>query len=64
MNKFYYFEGEIYETLELVQNATKNYTCKKIDEIETSKSFDEFEEAYEDARAEGNSSLDSIEWAK
>ena len=64
MNTFYFFEGRVYETLEQVQSATKDYASKKFDEIETSKSFDEFEDAYDEARAEGNSCLDSIEWAK
>lgn len=64
MNTFYYFEGNIYETEQTVIAATKDYTNKKYDEIRTSKSFEEFETAYEEAIEEGNSSLDAIEWAK
>jgi hypothetical protein len=64
MNTFYHFEGRIYETLEEVTKATKNYTTKKYDEIETEKSFDEFDTEFDKLRAEGNSIADSIEWAK
>lgn len=64
MNKFYYFEGRIFETVEQVENATKNYINKKYDEIETSKSFDEFEEDYDKLKEDGNSDLDAIECAK
>lgn len=64
MNTFYYFEGKIYETVEAVENATKNYSNKKYDEIETTKSFEEFEEEFDNVKAEGNSDLDAIEWAK
>ena len=64
MNKFYYFEGRIYETVKQVENATKNYINKKYDEIETMKSFDEFENEFDKAKEEGNSDLDAIEWAK
>lgn len=64
MNTFYYFEGRIYETLDEVKNATKNYINKRFDEFETSKSFDEFEDEYDKCKAEGNSDLDAIEWAK
>lgn len=64
MNTFYYFENNIYEKLEDVQFAMKNYTCKKYDEIKTLKDFDEFENEYDNLRKEGNSALDAIEWAK
>ena len=64
MEKFYYFEGRIYETVKQVENATKNYINKKYDEIETMKSFDEFENEFDKAKEEGNSDLDAIEWAK
>ena len=64
MNTFYYFEGRIFETVKQVENATKNYRNKKYDEIETMKSFDEFEENYDKLKKDGNSDLDAIEWAK
>ena len=64
MNKFYYFEGGIFETVEQVENVTKNYRNKKYDEIETSKSFEEFENEFDKAKEEGNSDLDAIEWAR
>lgn len=64
MNTFYFFEGNIYETREAVEAAVKNYLNKKYDEINTSKSFDEFEAEYDKAREEGNSCLDAIEWAR
>ena len=63
MNKFYHFEGRIYETIEEVEKATQNYSCKKYDTFQTEKSFDEFENAYDRLRAEGNSIADSIDWA-
>ena len=64
MNKFYYFEGRIFETVEQVENVTKNYRNKKYYEIETSKSFEEFENEFDKAKEEGNSDLDAIEWAR
>lgn len=64
MNKFYHFEGRIYKTLKEVKNATKNYTNKKYDVIETLKSFKKFENEFDKLREEGNSIIDSIEWAK
>ena len=64
MNTFYNFEGRNYETLEEVEKAIKNYTNKKFDEIKTEKTFDEFDNEYDKLRAEGNSILDAIEWAK
>lgn len=64
MNTFYYFEGRVYETLEEVQNATKNYICKRFDEIETMNTFEQFENEFHKLKEEGNSDLDAIEWAK
>lgn len=64
MNTFYFFENNVYETREEAENATKNYTNKKIDVIETNKDFTSFENDYKSARNDGNSCLDSIEWAK
>ena len=64
MNTFYFFEGNIYKTKEQAEKAAKDYNIKRIDEIKTTKTFDEFETEYEKAREEGNSCLDSIEWAK
>ncbi len=64
MNTFYYFENNIYETKEEAQNATKNFNNKRIDEIQTEKDFNSFEELYTQAREEGNSCVDSIEWAR
>ena len=64
MNTFYHFEGRIFETVEEVENATKNYTNKKYDEIKTEKSFDEFDAEFDKLRGEGNSIDDAIEWAK
>jgi len=63
MNTFYHFEGRIYEKIENVEKATENYRNKNYDEIKTEKSFDEFENAYERLRAEGNSIMDSIDFA-
>ena len=64
MNTFYYFEGSIFESVEDVKNATKNYSNKIYEEIETSKAFDEFEEEFEKCKNEGESDLDAIEWSK
>lgn len=64
MNTFYYYESEIYKTVEEVENATKNHICKRYDIIETSKSYDEFVEEFEELKAQGNSDLDSIEFAR
>ena len=64
MNKFYYFEGRIFETVEQVENATKNYRNKKYDEIETIKFFSEFENTFDELKEQGESDLDAIEWAK
>lgn len=64
MNTFYYFEGTIYETLDRVIKATKNYVNKKYDIIETNKDFNSFEDTFDKLRKEGNSVLDSLELAK
>lgn len=64
MNTFYYFEGRIFETKENAEQVARNYTSKKIDEIETEKTFDEFENAFDELKEQGNSDLDAIEWAK
>lgn len=56
MNKFYFNDKN--EKIETVEPAN-GYTL-----IETSKSFDEFVEDFENAREEGNSIIDSIELAK
>lgn len=64
MNTFYYFEGRIFETKEDAEFAARNYTNKKIDEIETAKSFAEFENAFDESKEQGESDLDAIEWAK
>ena len=64
MNTFFYFEGRIFKTEEAVKKATQNYNCKRFDIIETNKSFEEFEDEFIKAREEGNSDLDSIEWAR
>ena len=56
MNTFYFDD----KTERIVEEKPANsYT-----EIKTSKSFEEFDLAFDEARAEGNSILDSIEWAK
>lgn len=64
MSTFYYFEGRIFETKENAEFAARNYTTKQIDKIETEKSFDEFENAFDELKEQGNSDLDAIEWAK
>lgn len=64
MNTFYYFEGTVYETLEQVEFAAKNYKNKQYDEIKTTKSFNEFDDAFYNAKKDGDSDLDAIEWAK
>ena len=64
MNTFYHFEGRIFETLDEVVNATKNYTSKKFDEIKTDKPFSKFDEEFDKLRSEGCDIVDSIELAK
>ena len=56
MNTFYFNDKN--EKIETVK-PNNSYT-----EISTSKDFDAFVEDYEQAREEGNSIIDSIEWAK
>lgn len=56
MNTFYF--NELNERIEEVKPISK------FTEIETDKDFDTFVEDYENAREEGNSIIDSIEWAK
>ena len=56
MNTFYFNEKT--ERIEKLQ-PNNSHTV-----IITGKEFDEFVEDYENARAEGNSIIDSIEWAK
>ncbi len=56
MNTFYFNDKN--EQIETVK-PNNGYTL-----IETEKSFDEFVEEYEKCREEGNSIIDSIEWAK
>lgn len=64
MNTFYYFEGRVFETQEEVEAVAKNYVNQKYDEILSEKSFDDFEDDFDKLKAEGNSDLDAIEWAK
>lgn len=64
MNTFYFFENDIYETKEQAEFAAKDFRIKHIDEIETNKDFNTFYNDYRVYREEGNSCLDSIEWAK
>lgn len=64
MNTFYYFEGNIYETIGAAEYAARNYNIKRIDSIKTEKSFDEFETAFEEVKKECSSDVDAIEWAK
>ena len=64
MNTFYYFEGRIFETEEKAMNFTKNYNNKKLDKIQTEKSWDDFENEFDKAKEDGNSDLDAIEWAR
>lgn len=64
MNTFYYFEGRIFETVEEVENATRNYTNKRYDEINTEKSWDEFGRAFDEEKMNGCSDGDAIEWAR
>lgn len=64
MNTFYYFEGRIYETLEDVEKAARNYNCKRYDEIKTVKSWDEFDRAFDEEKMNGSSDEDAIEWAR
>ena len=56
MNKFYFNDKN--EKIETVK-PNNNYTL-----IETNKTYDEFVEDFENAREEGNSIIDSIEWSK
>lgn len=55
MNIFYFNDKT--ERIE-TEKPANNYT-----EIRTEKSLDEFENAYDRLRSEGNSIIDSIEWA-
>lgn len=55
MNKFYFNDKT--ERIE-TEKPKNSYT-----EIKTEKSLDELEIAYEELRREGNSIIDSIEWA-
>ena len=55
MNTFYFNDKT--ERIE-TEKPANNYT-----EIKTEKSLDDFENAYDRLRAEGNSIMDSIEWA-
>lgn len=55
MNTFYFNDKT--ERIEMEKPAN-GYT-----EIKTEKSLDDFENAYDRLRAEGNSIMDSIEWA-
>lgn len=64
MNKFYYFEGRIFETKEQAESVTKNYVTKILDEIETEKSFEEFETIFDELKEQGESDADAIEMAK
>lgn len=64
MNTFYFFENDIYEKKEQAEKAARNFKIKHIDEIETDKDFNTFYNDYRACREEGNSCLDSIEWAK
>ena len=64
MNKFFYFEGNIYETEEQVIAATLNHNHKKYDTIETANNWDEFEAAFNTCKKQGNCDLDAIQWAK
>lgn len=64
MTKVFYFEGRIFETEQAVQAYAKNYNNQNYDVIETNKSYDDFEDAFDNAKSEGCSDLDAIEWAK
>lgn len=55
MNRFY-FNAET--------ERIENYVMANFDVIKTTKSQEQFMEDYENARLEGNSIIDSIEWAK
>lgn len=56
MNTFYFNDKT--ERIETVK-PSKSHTV-----IKTNKDFDTFVEDYENAREEGNSIIDSIEWAR
>ena len=64
MNTFYYFEGRTFETKEQALEATKDYINKNIEEIKTTRSFNDFDAEFDKLKAEGNSDFDAIEWAK
>lgn len=63
MNTFYYFESRIFETKKEAEKLAKNFINKKIEEIKTEKSFDDFEDAYYQLKKDGESDFDAIEWA-
>lgn len=64
MNKYFYFEGNVFETREQAELLAKNYNIKRITEIETDKNFEDFENAFDEAKQDGNSDFVAIEFAK
>lgn len=62
--KYYFVENDVFETKEQAEFSVRHLKNKHIDEIETEKDFETFYNNYWTCRDQGNSCLDSIEWAK
>jgi len=64
MSNLYFVGDEFYTTEDEAKACQKRFSGARIDEIETSKPYEDFMTAYDTARKEGNSIADAIEWAK
>lgn len=62
--KIFYKEDRFFTNEEDAKLFAKRFINKNVDEIETTKTFDEFVEEFSNCRKEGNSIVDSIEWSK
>lgn len=62
--KIFYKEEVFFKDEENAKLFAKRFINKNVNEIETTKTFDEFVEEFENCRKEGNSIVDSIEWSK
>ena len=62
--KIFYKEDRFFANEEDAKLFAKRFINKNVDEIETTKTFDEFVEEFENYRKEGNSIVDSIYWSK
>lgn len=64
MTTLYFIEDDFFIDLEDAKKRQRQFVSASIDTIETEKTYDEFMVDYEQLRKEGNSIVDSIEWAK